>query len=502
MCMDKRHQPRYNNGLMPEQFDYLTVNDARTLLRAVDDVRDRAVITMILTTGLFVNELIELSPNAIDFDSRTLSATGSRARTIPLNDQAHDALAQWTQTRLDTTCQNLFVTQKGTVQSLSVRSIDKLIHKYSKQAGFKRKINAKILRNTFAVNLFSDSGMTIKQAGDILGITDYDSIKRYQTAAQCPDSNQPLPDLKQTDTRSTASKLIGKLLPTAPKKIKATDTGAAAPIDTASIIIGRDTVMRDIEACLARKQSTLISGPLGIGKTHVMTHIMKKTGNTVFISLPLSLKDMLKKICDAIDPAWQDKLGSRAATKDILQFATETTQPNMPVIVIDNLHKLRIADLEAMLGLLENYTILAAADELTPKLKQLWWKFHKIELNPLTEDTMRALIKALTQHLSISDYELMETQLLNYANGMPLAVTDMVRQLSYKNVVSRNAVRELSHEVGVTYRDWSFALIVLWGLVVMSRFIALGTHSFEGYILAGMGTSVLVVARFFLLRMR
>jgi hypothetical protein len=39
-------------------------------------------------------------------------------------------------------------------------------------------------------------------------------------------------------------------------------------------------------------------------------------------------------------------------------------------------------------------------------------------------------------------------------------------------------------------------------VIVMSRFIALGTHSFEGYILAGLGTSALMVMRFFVLRMR
>jgi hypothetical protein len=484
--------------MMADSFEHLHDNDVKTLLRAVVDVRDKAVISLFLNTGLFVNELIDLTHSEINFEGKILTTPGNRTRTIPLNDQAHDALATWTQHRVETPCPNIFVTQKGKVQPLTIRAIDKLIHKQSKQAKFKRKINAKILRNTFAVKLFSDANITIKQAGDVLGISDYDSIKRYQTAAQNPNTHQPLPDLSHTDTRPFISKFFSKLTPSSPKKIKTTPS--TIPKDT--LTIGRDTLIRDALSNLNKQQSSLLTGPLGFGKTHLINHLTKQLDTTVSLSLPMAFKDMLIKIANAINSDWQKLLGSRVKTPDLLHFVVHTTQSNLPVLVIDNLHKLRVADIESMLQLLENYTVLASTEELTTKLKQLWWKFCTIELKPLSEDHMKTLIQHLTQPLSISDYELLETRLLNQSNGIPLAVVDMIKQLSYENVVSRQVVRELTHEVGVVYRDWTFSLIILWGLVVMSRFIALGSHSFEGYILAGLGTSVLVVARFFMLRMR
>jgi len=96
----------------------------------------------------------------------------------------------------------------------------------------------------------------------------------------------------------------------------------------------------------------------------------------------------------------------------------------------------------------------------------------------------------------------METRLLNQSNGLPLAIVDMAVQLSHANVVNREAIRDVHHEIGIVYRDWSYMIIFLWALLVMFRFVALGTHSFEGYILAGIGMSMIVVIRFFIFKGR
>jgi hypothetical protein len=96
----------------------------------------------------------------------------------------------------------------------------------------------------------------------------------------------------------------------------------------------------------------------------------------------------------------------------------------------------------------------------------------------------------------------METKLLNSANGIPLSLTDTIKQLSYDSIVTEEAIRNISHDAGLKYRDWTPAIIILWALLIMSRFIALGTHSFEGYILVGFGTSFFLVVKYFMGRMK
>lgn len=108
----------------------------------------------------------------------------------------------------------------------------------------------------------------------------------------------------------------------------------------------------------------------------------------------------------------------------------------------------------------------------------------------------------LTQNLSISDYEMLETRILGLSNRLPLAIVDMAHQLSHQPIVTREAIREVYHEAGIHYRDWTYAIVVLWAIAIMPRFVALGTHSFEAYILAGFGVAIISVVRFVAFRMR
>ena len=85
---------------------------------------------------------------------------------------------------------------------------------------------------------------------------------------------------------------------------------------------------------------------------------------------------------------------------------------------------------------------------------------------------------------------------------MHAAIVEMARQLRYHPVVTEDVVRHVYHEAGITYRDWTPAIVVIWAMIVCSRFVALGLHSFEGYILAGIGTAVFLVGKYFLMRMR
>ncbi|MCX5751236.1 MAG: hypothetical protein NT099_06185 [Candidatus Saganbacteria bacterium] len=71
-----------------------------------------------------------------------------------------------------------------------------------------------------------------------------------------------------------------------------------------------------------------------------------------------------------------------------------------------------------------------------------------------------------------------------------------------KPVVTREVTREVYHEAGIKYRDWTASVVFLWAIIIAFRFTALGTHSFEGYILAGFGLASVGVLRYFIFRIR
>jgi len=494
----------YNCPVM--KIEFLNKNEINALLNTIDDTRDRAIITLFLNTGLFLNELAGLKVNNIDWKTKILAIPGSRKREILLNDQAFEALAKWSQERPGKKTNHLFVTTRGAVKDLSARMIDHLTRKYAEQAGIKKKVNAQILRNTFAVRLFSED-ISVDKASAILGISDSESINRYIQAAKnkLDVSNEARSEaMAKLDTRPFLNRTISKIFPTKPTPAKpVTDMKGPIIPNPEEVIFGRESMVEDIKSNLNKKQPVLLIGPLGIGKSHLLKYMAKAAGpSTLYIASPSPIKNMLSLICDKLNADWRKQVISRASTKDIVDYIVKAKGAKPPILIIDNLQNLKISDVDVMIVLLENFTILGATEELTGKLKQIWWKFKQFEVKSLSDKSSKELIKYLTQNLSISDYEMLETRIMSLSDKLPLALVDMVHQISRSPVVTKDVIRDVYHEAGIRYRDWSYAIIVLWGLMISFRFVALGSHSFEGYILAGFGTAFLMVLRFFMFKMR
>jgi energy-coupling factor transporter ATP-binding protein EcfA2 len=497
--VEKSHQWGYNAG-MPGSIEYLTINESNALLKAIDDTRDFAIVTLFLNAGLFLSEIIDLKVNSIDWDKHIVRVPGNRKRDITLDEQAYEAIARWSKDRADVKNNAFFITTKGKVKELSDRAVDKLIRKYADQAGLKRKVNSQILRNTFAVRLFSKQ-VEIDKASAILGITDPESINRYIKAAKSPVPQIP----EHIDTRSKLAKTISRIFPTRPKVAKPT-TAIKGPIipSPEEVIFGRESVIEDIKSNISKNNPTLLIGPLGIGKTHILKYISHLYPEAIFIDSPVPIKLLLTQILDKLNPDWKKQVKARASLQEItsLLISNIASKAKTRPLIIDNLERIRASDADILIRLLDNFTIITAVEDTADRLKQLWFKFKQIKLNNLNHEASQKLIKYLTQNLSISDYEMLETRVLSLSSGLPLAIVDMIHQVSHEPVVTRERIREVYHEAGIHYRDWTAAIVVLWGVAIMFRFFALGTHSFEAYILAGFGTAMLMVLRFFAFRMR
>ena len=390
---------------------------------------------------------------------------------------------------MDSSIVHLFTTSKGSLQPLSERSIDHLIRKYAAQARINRNVNAQVLRNTFAVRLCKDEKDTDKIL-TLLGLTDPDALKRYKEAIQTTSLNEET----STDTRSWKDKLTTKVFPVKPKASK-----PLQPIDgfwspnPEEVIIGRDGLIKDLKSQLTHGQSTLLIASVGMGKTHILKHMRTVLPKVLYINNPSPVKPMLLSIYQACEK--DAELSPKITTKDLLEKVIQTIPSTRPILMIDCLHKIKAPDMDLMVTLLEHFTILGAAEEKPTRLNPIWWKFKERELKPLNDDASKTLIKHLTQNMPVSDYEMMENKLLSLSNGVPLAMVDMAKQLSHRPVATREAVRDLYHEAGIRYRYWTNAFIVFWAALVIFRFVALGTHSFEGYILAGIGSAFLLIVR-------
>jgi hypothetical protein len=529
--------------------DYLSDGEIRLLLSATQSTRDKAILVLFLSTGIFLKELIDLDITSIDWEAKTLAVEGSRKRSLPLNDEALSALQTWLNDRIKTPEPALFVTLRGLPKRLSERAVDHLIRNNVNAAGLERNINFQRLRSTFAIRLLTKTQTDRKTAAKLLGI-ETEAVDRYiaiialsQNAPGGVSTRQKNPHLRAVNSgffgsRSLPDTFFESAVNSDAYRPSATEKNADTPPDTEALdnrpfwqkwwqkhrpsdppnaqpaptipntFWGREQVLAEIKASVTQGFPILLTGPLGIGKTAILQHLQEVLPHTLYIESPTPFKSMLIHLANTLtgntlgeDPA-KPPFNQRSTSATLFDAITNTTSLNPPILLIDNLSRIKASDLDTFLKLFPHFTIIAATEKTDPRLKSLWWKFKVIALDPLDTETMTRLIAQRTQHLSITNYDLLETQLLGKANGNPLAIIELTSQLSSTQKIDEPMIRNLHHEAGIQYRDWTPALMVFWMALVAFRFIALGTHSFEGYILAGIGTSLFVGGKYFVKRLK
>ena len=464
---------------------YLTAAESKDLLRAAPTSRDSAIIAVMIYAGLFLNEVTHLEISDIDWSAKVLKIKGTRARELPINEPCYQALAQWSKDRLDCQSTKFFTTTKGPLEGLSERSIDHLIRTAAKKAGIDRGVNAHMLRNTFAVQLCQEEPDTSKRM-KILGLHDPDTLKRYELSEITPIKQPWISRLKT---------LFFPITPKTPKQLSMLE-GFLTP-DPQALILGREGLLTEIRSALKRHQPVLLTGPFGIGKTHILKHLASTLPKALYVQSPIPTKSMLMTLYESCT---SETVNPRTSIQDLLTKLTQTKEADRPLLILDNFQRFKKTDLDLMVTLTKTFTLLTAADNhgqffKTQGFSILQWKFKTLEVLPLSETPSRTLIDHLTQNIPVADRALLHTKVLGLADGNPLAIVDMIQQLHYRPTITSESVRDLNHSAGTTYRDWTFLVTVLWAILVGLRFVALGVHSFEGYILAGFGTSIFIIAK-------
>ena len=468
-------------------------------MNAASGIRDRAILTLFLETGIFFNELADLNISSIDWKKKVLRITGNRKREIPLNDETYNALVEWSKERADCKTTALFITQKGEVNRVSPRNIDRLIRKYADDAGISKTVNAKVLRNTFAVN-FLRKETDLARASNILAVTSIRAMHKYLHAAKAGIASTGS-ELEHLDTRPQIIRRLSKLIPRRPREARV--LVVPTKVGEQAVTIGRETEISQIKESLRKGIDTILCSDPGLGKTHLLKYIAKED-NYLYISSPSPIKELLGEISKRFCPDSKEQLPTRtrSSVKEILVilFKAIEQEEKKAIIIVDNLDRLKKSDIDTFTALLDKFTILGATDEMPERLKQIWWKMKKLDLEPLSDEAAKALIKHLTAGLVIDNYQLLETQIASRAFGDPLAIVEMINQIKGLPRVREHDIRELHHEAGTKYIEVKNLVIVLWLLAIAYRFIALGTHSFENYILAGFFVTIAVGLRMFLRR--
>jgi site-specific recombinase XerD len=154
--------------------------DVRKLLSVLDDIRDRALILLLLRTGMRIGEALGLRLNDLDIRDRKVhlfeGEKNSMGRVVYLSDDALFALKLWLRRR-DKSKEFVFYGQGN--RPLCYSAGRSRFVKYLKRAGLEQKgYTVHCLRHTFASELLN-AGMRLECLQQLLGHQDIEVTRRY-----------------------------------------------------------------------------------------------------------------------------------------------------------------------------------------------------------------------------------------------------------------------------------------------------------------------------------
>jgi integrase/recombinase XerC len=161
-------------------------------------VRDKAMMELLYSSGLRLQELISLDLTDLDLADRTLRVTGkgNKARILPIGRFAVDATRAWLKERAAIAAIDepaLFVGRNGT--RIGARAVQLRIDHWARRSGIGVKTHPHLFRHSFATHLLESSG-NLRGVQELLGHANISTTQVYthldfQHLARIYDASHP-----------------------------------------------------------------------------------------------------------------------------------------------------------------------------------------------------------------------------------------------------------------------------------------------------------------------
>jgi site-specific recombinase XerD len=178
---------------VPERsLELITIDELNRLINGpsgtdIKNLRDKAILEMLFSTGLRVSELCSLSRD-IDLRSDELSVRGKgeKVRVVFLSDSAKEAVKAYLAKRGDMD-EALFVQLQGPIKKntakndtlrLTSRSMERIVKHYAIKAGISKKVTPHVIRHSFATDLLHN-GADLRSVQALLGHANISTTQVY-----------------------------------------------------------------------------------------------------------------------------------------------------------------------------------------------------------------------------------------------------------------------------------------------------------------------------------
>lgn len=165
--------------------DFLSEREYKQLLETIQKtaspffkLRDLLIVSLFLSSGLRVSELVGLQLSDVDLDNETIKVHRKRNKhqTLPLNASVVELFRQYLAIRPRSDTEHVFVSKKHT--GLRANSVFCMVRKYLKQAGVNKSRSCHLLRHTCFTSLLA-KGVNLVIIQTLANHSNINTTKRY-----------------------------------------------------------------------------------------------------------------------------------------------------------------------------------------------------------------------------------------------------------------------------------------------------------------------------------
>ena len=528
-------------------------------LRAVPkNPRDRALISVMAGCGLRVSEACGLTLDNVCWSGETPSlrftGKGDKERVVPMNLEVQDALRTWLEERGTGGSPFVFCNLR-TGGSLSRKTVWGALTRYARRAGL-RHVHPHMLRHTFGTGL-ADRDVPVERIRELMGHANIETSKVYITVS----AEQKRQAVERLDRRPPLARWVSRHRN---RDYRFAGPPRRRPVAGRGQTVGRLAELRKLQDNLEKGVDTLVVGPVGVGKSHLLEllrgpQILRvKALNPVRQAIVGIAEDLHAQ--EALTAAYRSQEGERAeegnsrvrpgkeaqgrpqkptagegppqaqgetpasdtdggdapgtpsfeaiqkqhartTVQGWTKLVTDSVETNVWTLVIDDLSDMSAPTGRLIDALNRKFIIIAGIQAVKKAHHRHFWKFERIQLANLAPDETRRLVRQLAVGAEVDDPVMFETYVLQKSAGNPRAVVEIVDRLRKESSITRKAVRDVIHTGARTRIDMTPAVIILALCLIAARVIARGMGHTELYILAGTGAAAVMGIRFFLYRM-
>jgi hypothetical protein len=297
-------------------------------------------------------------------------------------------------------------------------------------------------------------------------------------------------------------------------------------------LVGRDELVADLLGEIRKGKHVILTGPVGIGKSAVLKAALEQASAKIDLVIRLhdhqakgQFVEMARQMLalglisakelelpakfhelPATEIDWREVKSqvNRMSMRDLTQaiIPALSRAESKPVIAVDDLTSLTPTQMAFWLAIFDHAQVIGCASEKKARVRKLWWKMREIAVKPLPPEVIREIVKSYitAKGVLIESPDLYISHVVKQSGGVPQAIYDMLDESGKERIIDKRKVREMRHEAGVFYLDFTPMVMILGALIVSMRYVGMGTGDKTLYIMGGMGAALFLTLRFFIFK--